>query len=180
MLFLSTIPSPTSDDTDQPHLDDSWETMLKELDTFVKDHGHARVPEKWSKNPSLARWVAYNRSKYRAGTLEKQRIEQLEKLGMSWNPYEADWEERYAELLEFHKQHGHCLVSQTQSELARWIVGQRYQYRFYRKGKPSHMTQDRIDRLNDVNFEWEPHETIWMNHYRELCGFHREHGHWYV
>ena len=158
--------------------DESWQTMLGELQKFVKDNGHARVPEKWSKNPTLARWVAYNRSKYRTGILEKERIEQLEQLGMAWNPYESDWEDRYAGLVEFHQQHNHCNVPNSQKELCRWIVGQRYQYRLYLQGKPSHMTEERIDRLNDINFKWEPQEAIWMNHYGELCRFREEHGHW--
>lgn len=156
----------------------SWKSMLKELQKFVKNHKHARVPENWHENPALARWVAYNRGKFRAGTLEQERIEQLEALGMVWNPYETDWDDRFAELKEFHRKHGHCMVPQTRSDLGRWVVGQRYQYRRFLQGKPSHMSEARIKQLNDIGFEWEPQETIWMNRYRDLCDFRRENGHW--
>lgn len=157
--------------------------MLFQLKAFVKDNGHARVPEKYPPNPSLARWIAYHRSKYKTGSgLPQHQQEALEALGMVWNPYESDWEECYKELVEFHKEHGHCMVPQTtQQGLGRWVAGQRYQYRLYQQGKPwSHMTQERIQLLNKIDFCWEPHEAIWMNHYRDLVEFQKEHGHWYV
>jgi len=181
-LFSSATPT-TSDDAPEDrrtYKEESWQSMMKELHKFVKYHNHARVPEKWSKNPTLARWIAYNRGKYRAGVLEQERVEQLEALGMVWNPYESDWEERYAELKLFQKKNGHCRVSQTQSDLGRWVVAQRYQYRLYLQGKASHMAQERIDQLNSIDFEWEPQETVWMNHYQNLQAFRREHGHWCV
>jgi hypothetical protein len=152
--------------------------MIKDLQVYVNKYGHARVPEKWGENPSLARWIAYNRSKHRACTLEEEKVKQLEELGMVWNPYEKDWEERYTELVSFQKKHGHCRVPQTDCELGQWVVSQRYQYRFYLKGKPSHMTADRIQRLTSIDFEWEPQEAIWMNHYKDLSRFRVEHGHW--
>ena len=154
--------------------------MVKELKRFVKYHGHARVPEKWSENPALARWVAYNRSKYRANTLEEEKVQQLQELGMVWNPYQQDWLERYAELVTYQTKHGHCIVPQKNhdTELGRWVTFQRYQYRFYLDGKSSHMTAERIELLNGINFEWEPQEAIWLNHYNDLSEFRKEHGHW--
>lgn len=158
----------------------SWSEMLKELQRFVEKHGHARVPEKWPENPPLARWLAYNRTKYRANTLEEEKVKQLEELGMAWNPYEQDWHERYAELLSYKKKHGHCMEfnKKTDRDLGQWAASQRYQYRLYLDGKSSIITAERIELLNKINFEWEPQEAIWMNHYNNLGEFRKEHGHW--
>lgn len=162
-----------------PYHEQSWQEMLTKLQAFVDQNGHARVSDK--SDPILARWISYNRHKYHKGTLPQERIDQLETLGMVWNPHEADWQEWYSQLQDFYKQHGHTLVPQLQSDLGRWVVGQRYQYRLYQDGnRKSSMTPERIEQLNALEFEWEPQESLWLKNYTQLCDFRREHGHWCV
>ena len=39
--------------------------------------------------------------------------------------------------------------------LGSWVSKQRWQYKKFIKGKSSHITQDRIDSLNDIGFIWD-------------------------
>lgn len=73
------------------------------------------------------------------------------------------WDDRFAQLLEFHTQHGHCKVpyhyNRCPSGLGEWCAEQR---KYYRKQAPI-LTQDRIDKLNELGFLWNPpapHKTF--------------------
>lgn len=95
-------------------------------------------------------------------------------------PYQAEkWHERFYELLEFRKVHGHCLVPHTfpsNSVLARWVKRQRCQYKLLLEGRPSSMTQDRINFLEDVGFVWDSHEAGWKERLSDLIDFKTRHG----
>jgi len=60
------------------------------------------------------------------------------------------WMERFGELIEWRLDHGHCMVPQKSGSLGLWVRNQRYERR---KGN---MPSDRINLLNDLQFEWEP------------------------
>ena len=54
-------------------------------------------------------------------------------------------------------QNGHCVVPQHYTRnraLGKWVAKQREQYRFYREGKHSFLTEERIDLLKSVGFVW--------------------------
>ena len=50
----------------------------------------------------------------------------------------------------------------TYPKLGTWVATQRYQGKLYQEGTPSHMTVERIRKLDGVlGFVWKP--TIWKN-----------------
>ena len=54
-------------------------------------------------------------------------------------------------------QSGHCIVPQhypPNRSLGKWVAKQREQYRFYREGKHSFLTEERIDLLKAAGFVW--------------------------
>ena len=72
----------------------SWLKRYKELSNFKLVHGNCKVPQKYSLNPSLGRWVHKQRHEfikiqmnkdYRANPLVKQRIEALNRIGFEWS-----------------------------------------------------------------------------------------------
>ena len=95
-------------------------------------------------------------------------------------PYQAEqWQERFNELIEFRKVHGHCLVPHTypcNTVLARWVKRQRCQYKLLREGRPSSMTQDRINFLQDIGFVWDSHEAGWKERLSALIDFKTKYG----
>lgn len=73
---------------------DLWDKRFSALEEYVKDHGHANVPEnhtpealrKWAtKQRSLGRWVTAQRSNHKFGKLSTDRFNQLRALNFDFN-----------------------------------------------------------------------------------------------
>jgi hypothetical protein len=68
------------------------------------------------------------------------------------NTAKRPWKERFALLVAFHKEHGHCLVPSTYPDLGPWVRSQRKQYKHLQDGKKSQLTPDRISKLEQIGF----------------------------
>ena len=63
------------------------------------------------------------------------------------------WEERYQQLLAFKEQHGHTVVPQHYpGGLGNWVHQQRTHYVYFKTGRKSLMTQQKVNKLNDAGF----------------------------
>jgi len=94
----------------------------------------------------------------------------IDKIGSSWDEY-------YGKLKAFKEQHGHCNVVPGWSVtyyLAYWVSRQRY---IRRKGL---LSEDRIQRLDELGFVWEPQEAFWDEMFSSLVQFKNIHGHCFV
>jgi Helicase associated domain len=94
--------------------------------------------------------------------------------------HEEKWSVRYKELLQFHQEHEHSAVPHTyppNPQLARWVKRQRRQFKLRRDGRPSTMTPDRLDLLNNVGFVWDSHDVNWREKLEALGLFRKHHGH---
>lgn len=168
----------------------SSDQRMAELREFHARHGHADVPTKYPPNQLLGNWVSNTRISYKKGQLSAGRIQQLEELGFHWRGMRknfpgiaASWEENFAALLEFQKQHGHPNVQSTDVNhpvLATWVVTQRVRHR---RGL---LKADRVQKLESIGFHWgrseyrpDSHKS-WDQRYAELVAFRRQHGHPHV
>jgi hypothetical protein len=165
----------------------AWEDCLSEFADYCEKHGHCNVPQKYSENAKLGRWVETQRKQYRLHLEGKRspmtlpRIQVLESLGFEWDSYDATCEDRLIELADYRKIHGHCNVPQNyieNSKLANWVTNQRRNYRLHREGKKSPMTLSRIQALESLGFEWSKVcFTAWEDRLRELADYRKKHGH---
>jgi hypothetical protein len=164
----------------------NWEDRLSELADYRKIHGHCNVPQKYSENAKLARWVSKQRNIYRlhqegkTSSMTTFRIQELEKIGFEWGVCLAAWEERLNELADYRKIHGHCNVPHNYSEntkLAHWVANQRSNYRLHVKGKTPPMTTFRIQELESLGFEWGYCVTAWEDRLSELADYRKIHLH---
>jgi Helicase associated domain len=114
------------------------------------------------------------------------------------------WEESFRRLVAFQKKHGHCNIPYRYEEdpfLGRWVSLQRSIYKGEAAAASSAGSsaaaaaapsasalaqgdtatqRDRIRRLNEIGFEWNPQETrhvSWEQRYGELCDFVARNGH---
>ena len=81
----------------------------------------------------------------------------LESIGYVWERYDDNWMQRFQELQQYKAKEGHCIVPRTYSEskqLGIWVSTQRAQYRLFKEGKQSSMTDDRISALESFGFIW--------------------------
>jgi hypothetical protein len=153
----------------------AWEESFNALKEYEKLHGHCNVPSEYLvNNIKLGIWVVAQRQYYRKGKLSHDRIKCLEEIGFIWSKLESQWEEMFGALEEYKKKHGDCNVPQHWAEnkqLARWVLTQR---NCYRDEKISH---DRIKRLEDIGFIWNPFESQWEEMFNALKEYKGNHGH---
>ena len=96
----------------------------------------------------------------------------------SQNGYDRVWMERYGELVEFYNRNGDCAVPsdyEPNRKLGNWVRSQRAQYKPFREGAPCTMTVERVELLDQLNFQWRV-KCDWMKQYRELEDYYNYHG----
>lgn len=120
---------------------------------------------------NLTNFIETQRQMYADGTLSKERIDLLEKLGMTWGytenwknnfekikeddePFDREkymslnWEYMYSIACSYYKEHGNLLVKQSNGELGYWIFRQRD---LYVRGL---LERDKIIKLNNIGMIW--------------------------
>ncbi len=155
-------------------LETSWGENFSALTRFKKEHGHCNVPQNWSENPRLGRWVNLQRQKRRRAILSEEQVRRLDELGFLWGPHESFWEEMFSALAEFRRKHGHCNVPVTWLEnprLGRWVHTQR------KARKRRTLNEERALRLENIGFLWERHDAPWEEHFAKLKRFRDQHRH---
>lgn len=97
------------------------------------------------------------------------------------------WNLRLEELRHYKQTHGTCNVNwkgksvadPVLSQLGKWISKQRSEYRKFQAGKKSQITQERIDALAELEFDWAPGNVIvdWSVRLEQLKEFRKGNGH---
>jgi superfamily II DNA or RNA helicase len=132
-------------------LDENWNEMFSHLAEYKNRHGNCDVPKKWKDNPKLANWVCKQRFDRKNRNLSDERIRKLNKIGFSWEPHEAQWNNMYNALIEFKIKNSHCDVPQKNSttpKLGIWVANCR---KSYKKGK---LSPEKIKKLEEIGFKW--------------------------
>ena len=150
-----------------------WDDMYTELVDFYKVHGHSNVPSDWAAQPLLARWVSKQRMAKREDRLTASQVEQLDTIAFAWTAYEGDWELMFKKLSSYLERirSGKGRVLRPGVELNRWMLKQR------QNRKSGDLTPEREQRLNSVDFEWEPFSTRWEEMYSRLRSYSQKNGH---
>jgi len=124
------------------------------------------------------------------GRLTPDRIQRLEDLGFVWSVRD-DWNKHYEELKQFRQEHGHCNVPARHllnKRLGVWVSSQRQQYKILQgvsksKRRTVPLTQERVDKLNALNFTWAIRSSSdsprdgWTRRMAELKEFKSTYGH---
>jgi hypothetical protein len=160
--------------------DTDWAERVEDLKRFKAQHGTCLVPNKYPENPKLGAWVGKQRKQYKLFlenkpcNLTQERIRELDEVGFVWSLRSlVDWDARLEELKDYHRKHGNCLVPQQYPEnpqLGTWVSNQRKQYRLLKEGKPSPMTEERVQKLEELGFVWSifSHDAHWDTKLEEL------------
>jgi len=161
-----------------------WDRRFKELRDFHDKHGHCRVLKR--EHPQLGVFVQNLRKEYKRSVMGKEssltddRVEALRAIDFDFGTNrESTWAKRRADLDDFWETEGHSNVPQDYSEdssLGKWCMNQRSHYRNRKNGQEGSMTQERIDSLEDVDFEWNIREVRWRRMWQRLKEYQEEHG----
>jgi hypothetical protein len=194
----------------QPPTRVSWDHRLQQLAQFKAQHGSLLIPIRYKLNPSLGKFVHNTREQYKLYnkqtpegykkkcSLTAERIQQLETLGFVWSTQrthqqELDWKARYEQLVEFKKNHGHCLVPHgyaTDPSFAEWIHRQRTTYASMNNNNNTTTTtttttssaennltfRERMDMLQQLGFNFTVHSDKWTDHWHLLKAYRDKHG----
>jgi superfamily II DNA or RNA helicase len=152
-----------------------WEAMFKELVAFMAGAGHCSVPRDEVQYKRLAAWVGSQRLDYRDNKISQERRKRLEDIGFVWDTRSSAWDNMLSALGVFKSRYGHCNPTpQNETEfpgLGDWTRNQRIDRRAGR------MAPDRIERLDTMEFDWDPHASRWEGMLAMLADFKRLHGH---
>ena len=109
--------------------------------------------------------------------LSLDRFNRLDKLGIIWNHLDQRWEEGFLALKFYKEEQGNCLVHISYKTICGFTLGSWVSTQ--RRTKETLKT-DRIDRLDQLGFVWNPFEKQWENSLDELIRFKEENGHFQV
>ena len=151
----------------------AWEEFFARLVEFKERFGHCRVAQAWPQDPQLGKWVARQRRVRTRGRLSADRVQRLGALGFEWDPLIAAQEEMFARLVQYKECVGNCNVPARWTDdpqLAHWVEVLR------RNRKRGVLSDDRIQRLDALGFEWDPFASGWdemmarLTQYKERLG----------
>jgi superfamily II DNA or RNA helicase len=152
----------------------NWIAYFEALKSFNATFGHFDVPKEYPSKPKLKNWCLEQRTRYRRGQLEQDRIAMLESIGFVWKKKASRAASMLESLRKFKEQHGHCNVPNTfkpNQSLATWVTTRR---KAWREGK---ISEEELKQLNSIGFIWIPFNAKWNQNLTELAQFRQQHGH---
>jgi len=90
----------------------------------------------------------------------------------------VSWDDMFRQLVEFKKLKGHCNVParyDANPQLGEWVQTQRSR-KLYKKEKKNKTDNERIEKLNNINFIWDFKQYQWDLKYNELKQYKSRHG----
>ena len=89
--------------------------------------------------------------------INHKKIAQLKSIGFEWDSRDAKWMQRLDELYKYKEDHGDCLVPSKYPDnpsLSNWVQSQRANYKLYKKGGKTNLTERRLKILMDAGFSF--------------------------
>ena len=149
----------------------SWDDNFGKLRAFKEENGHCYVP---GSHPELGIWVSNQRSGYKKGRIQSERICKLDEIGFIWEVEKAKWDEEFSKLCAFKEKNGHCEVRAKDPHLSKWITSQRQIY------KKEHMDIDHVTKLKSIGCHLCPYDDAWDDNFGKLRAFREENDHCHV
>lgn len=160
----------------------SWKRFYAEAEKYKNTYGDLKVPAKYVTDDGirLGQWIAnlrvYRKSGIKAAFMSKDRIEQLDKLGMIWEVNDYLWDDNYAECAKYYRAHGDLDlkindVTPDGIRIGLWLSNQR------KRRKEGKLTEEQIVRLDSIGMQWgSAYERKWDEGIAEARRYYAEHG----
>lgn len=144
-----------------------WNTMYNKLvlhkEEFDGDMLVLTTKDSSADLKKLAKWVQNQRVHYKyymngdTKFIKEDRIVALNKIGFVWNVNDHAWDANFQSLLNYHAEHGNFdIPKKFSTKLNTFVTNLRKAMRRKKEGLlQKELTDDRIDRLNAINFTWE-------------------------
>jgi len=148
-----------------------WVKGYEKLKEYVNQNQNARVPDGYTDQSGfkLGSWVSMRRVFYKRGTMDLNRIHELEAVeGWIWDPQEADFQEGLQKLKEYIEVNGDVRVplkyiDPTEFRLGGWVSNRRRSY------KKNTLDRVHIRELEAVEgWVWDPQEVDFQEGLQKL------------
>ena len=97
----------------------------------------------------------------------------MDEIGFVWDVFHDNWEGGYRYLVSFKEREGHCRVPHSFVEdtfnIGTWVGTQRQ--------TRENLSSDRIQRLDEIGFVWDPFYEQWEEGFGYLLQFKEREGH---
>lgn len=110
--------------------------------------------------------------------LTPHRRKLLDDLNFIWDHHQVQWDLQYNNLKEFFQKHNHTCTRPSPTNypsLAKWVRKHRAEYNNMENS--TLLTPDRIEKLNQLQFQWVVRPYTWEDHYQHLIHFKQLNGH---
>jgi hypothetical protein len=137
-----------------------WNRSFNALKSFFERKGNTNLPAKYQVTfpdgevINLSLWQTKQRAKFKAGTMELDKIEKLNSLGFIWDPFLDKWNQGLKEYEIHIKKTGQYTINQkfisdSEYRLGLWCTKQRTKF------KAGTLGLDKIEKLNSLGFIWD-------------------------
>lgn len=167
--------------------DASWENFYEECKQYSEKHGNLNMNIEYMTDSGYAlgkriyQLRSYRKNGIQSVYLLKERIKQLDELGMIWDIDDYVWDKNFSAAERYFRQYGHLevpyeYVSSDGIRLGFWIDKIR---RMRRKTPETEMlNSERIDKLSKIGMRWDTkYEVAWLNGYTEARNVYEKYGH---
>jgi hypothetical protein len=180
-------------ETLQERLDSQWNKKFKKLKEYRRENLDCCVPQGYKKDPELGNWVSKQRVLHAQGSIRPDRQMKLEYIGFTWSEQregkndtskgDEKWLESYNKLVDFSKEHKHCIVPnfyKKDKSLGRWVSKQRTGHA--KEILPEHQKE----LLDELGFVWRIDKAdadaslsqrAWDELFERLVEFKQTYGH---
>lgn len=155
-----------------------WDFGFSQLQMFVAEHGHCRIPANYVSPDGFGLWSWARGNRRRRELLTDAQRNALDSVeGWQWNLHDAAWQAAYERLAEFAAVHGHCRVPQGYYcedgfLLTPWAPAQRFQY------QAGTLAPERAQLLSRLaGWSWDPYADNWEIGFEHLVAFVEKFGH---
>ena len=149
--------------------EDGFQATLKYKEA---NSGNANAPTKYvtTEGFKLGSWQDSQRQFYKKGKINRDRINRLEKIGFKWNLIEEAFEEGFIETIRYKEQFGTPNAPRSYKTVEGYMLGGWHGMlrQLYKKGN---LPSDRIRRLEEIGFIWNPHEEAFEKGLQETMKY---------
>ena len=151
--------------------DQTWERNFSAAQAYYNANGNLHVPVDYvsDNGVKLGTWLAnlrtYRKNDNHKLLLTKERIAQLDKIGMIWDVPDYLWNQNYNAALQYYRQHGNLnvpkgYIDENGINLYLWLMNLRNAYRGVNKNYTLNPIQ--VQMLDELGFEWRTrNEILW-------------------
>lgn len=153
--------------------EDKWNLMYDQAKQYKEKFGSLSFPDvRTSQYKNLIVWLLEQKRKYNNKNLSDDQINKLESIGIIWNTNQDYFNTMYKQAKAYYDFHGNLLVPDNEQYhcLAAWIKSMKRNY------KNNNLSQDVIDKFEDIGMIWDKLEYQWNVMYEQAKAYYDLHG----